>query len=318
MIKQAWTYGTHQCQPKAITSKSNKLYYEILSGDNIPAQEGTVIKAIMNNSYYYLRIQDYNNVQSNCIPIAVQYEPTYSYDHERVFDTLEELLTADGHNPSELLVRITEQEFYNPGIAYKFVDLGLPSGLLWATTNIGALVPEEFGLYFAWGETQGYSGLTIDKQFDWGDYELCKGSLATLTKYNNNSFLGKVDNLKTLKLEDDAAYISYNKCRMPTEDEYRELVNNTTSTWETLNGVNGRRFTSKTNSNSIFIPAAGSYYKGSADEIGSCGYLWSSTLNDIEPHTGWSLFFNQHYAYLTHYSRRDGAPIRAVKESKHN
>lgn len=89
---------------------------------------------------------------------------------------------------------------------YEFVDLGLPSGLLWATYNIGATKPEEYGLYFAWGETQGYEGITDDKQFSWADYKLCGGSNSTLTKYNNNSSYGTVDTLTTLEQVDDAAY----------------------------------------------------------------------------------------------------------------
>jgi hypothetical protein len=140
---------------------------------------------------------------------------------------------------------------------YEWVDLGLPSGLLWASTNVGAEKPEDFGLYFAWGETEGYEGITDEKQFSWEDYKLCGGSSSTLTKYNNNSSYGAIDTLTTLEQVDDVAYQSDKTCRMPTKDDLIELTANTTSNFETLNGVNGMRFTSNINGNSIFIPAAG-------------------------------------------------------------
>ena len=99
---------------------------------------------------------------------------------------------------------------------YEWVDLGLPSGTKWASCNVGAEKPEDFGLYFAWGETEGYEGITDEKQFSWADYKLCGGSNSTLTKYNNNSSYGTVGTLTTLEQVDDAAYVSDNTCRMPT------------------------------------------------------------------------------------------------------
>ena len=130
------------------------------------------------------------------------------------------------------------------------------------------------------------------KQFSWADYKLCGDSSSTLTKYNNNSSYGTVDNLTTLELSDDAAYASDNTCRMPTKADFEELTANTTSTWETLNGVNGIRFTSKANGNSIFVPAAGLCYDGSVDGVGSLGYLWSSSLSKSYSKGAWSLGFN--------------------------
>ena len=178
---------------------------------------------------------------------------------------------------------------------YEFVDLGLPSGTLWADRNVGAEKPEDFGLYFAWGETQGYTGDDVkngEKQFDWPYYKLCGGSNSTLTKYNTDSYYGTVDTLTTLEQVDDAAYVSDNTCRMPTKVDFEELTANTTSTWETLNGVNGRRFTSKTNGNSIFVPAAGFCDSGSVDDVGSEGGLWGSSLSVSGSRYAWGLLFN--------------------------
>lgn len=196
---------------------------------------------------------------------------------------------------------------------YKWVDLGLPSGTLWAAWNVGAEKSEDFGLYFAWGETEGYEGITDEKQFSWEDYKLCGGSKSTLTKYNNNSSYGTVDTLTTLEQVDDAAYTSDKTCRMPTLAELEELIDNTTSTWETLNGVNGRRFTSKTNGNSIFVPAAGGCSGGSVDGVGSDGVLWSSSLGEGNPRNGWYLFFNSGSVNMGNYGRFSGFTVRAVQ-----
>ena len=199
---------------------------------------------------------------------------------------------------------------------YEWVDLGLPSGLKWASCNVGAEKPEEFGLYFAWGETQGYEGITDTKKFSWADYKLCGGSSSTLTKYNNKSSYGTVDNLTTLEQVDDAAYTSDKTCRMPTKAELEELTANTTSTWETLNSVNGRRFTSKTNGNSIFVPAAGSCHDGSVGRVGSYGYLWSSSLDEKNSRPAWSLGFGSDNVSMGNYiGRCDGFTVRAVKSN---
>lgn len=195
---------------------------------------------------------------------------------------------------------------------YEFVDLGLPSGLKWASCNVGAEKPEDFGLYFAWGETEGYEGITDEKQFSWSDYKLCGGSDSTLTKYNNNSSYGTVDNLTVLEQVDDAAYTSDKTCRMPTKADLEELTANTTSTWETLNGVNGRRFTSNTNGNSIFVPAAGYCSDGSVYDVGFYGFLWSSSLNESYPMNGWYLYFYSDNVGMHGNYRYNGFTVRAV------
>ena len=201
----------------------------------------------------------------------------------------------------------------------KWVDLGLPSGLKWAAWNVGATKPEEYGLYFAWGETQGYTGDDVKndkKQFSWEDYKFCGGSGSTLTKYNNNSSYGTVDTLTTLEQVDDAAYVSDNTCRMPTLAECEELTANTTSTWETLNGVNGRRFTSKTNGNSIFVPAAGFCFSGTVACVGSYGHLWSSSLNESSSGSAWYLDFSSDNdnVGMGYCGYCDGFTVRAVKD----
>lgn len=234
----------------------------------------------------------------------------------RKFETLNQYESAKGdfEYPTFSLADENGLVYFMEKSLYEFVDLGLPSGLKWATTNVGASKPEDFGLYFAWGETEGYSGITDTKKFNWGDYKLCGGSSSTLTKYNNNSSYGTVDNLTVLEQVDDAAYQSDNTCRMPTKTDLEELTANTTSTWETLNGVDGRRFTSKTNGNSIFVPAAGFCHGSSVDNVGSIGYLWSSSLNESSPRYGWVLGFDSDYVGVNgSFYRYYGLTVRAVR-----
>ena len=217
--------------------------------------------------------------------------------------------------PTVSLVNETNMIYFMNNSLYEFVDLGLPSGTKWASCNVGAEKPEDFGLYFAWGETEGYTAEDVNndvKQFNWTDYKLCGGSNSTLTKYNNNSSYGTVDNLTTLEQVDDAAYVSDNTCRMPTKEELEELTANTTSTWETLNGVNGRRFTSKTNGNSIFVPAAGGCDYGSVYGVGSHGGLWSSSLGESLSRYAWFLDFGSDGVCVYYGSRYYGLTVRAV------
>jgi hypothetical protein len=218
--------------------------------------------------------------------------------------------------PEVSFIEETNTVFYVPKQElYEWVDLGLPSGTLWAAWNVGATKPEDFGLYFAWGETQGYSGVTDEKQFSISDYKWCNGTETTFTKYNIKSYLGTVvDNKLVLEQVDDAAYTSDNTCRMPTKAEGQELINNTTSTWETLNGINGRRFTSKTNGNSIFIPSAGVCRDGSVDYVGSRGYLWSNSLYGSHSGYAWFLVFESGNVGMYYDgSRYYGCSIRPVK-----
>lgn len=205
---------------------------------------------------------------------------------------------------------------------FEFVDLGLPSGLKWATCNVGATKPEEYGLYFAWGETEGYTVEDISngvKAFDINDYKWYN-STSKLTKYNVDSSKGIVDNLKQLQPEDDAVYVTENSCRMPTSDDIIELMNNTTFTWEKINGINGGRFTAS-NGNSIFIPASGVYEYGAIKSYPNVtAYLCSSTTNTLgsqkEPWQARALLIQQSTGVMISYLLRyAGNPIRPVQEA---
>ncbi len=168
----------------------------------------------------------------------------------------------------------------------EYVDLGLPSGTLWATYNIGATSPEDYGDYFAWGETEGYNDGKAT--FDWSTYKWCKGGEKTLTKYCNNSnfgYDGFTDTKAELDLEDDAAFVNWGHLwRIPSKEQFGELIRNenTTTEWTTLNYVAGLKITSKTNGNSIFFPAAG-YYSYNVYWDYNMGGYWSMSLGNINP-----------------------------------
>lgn len=191
-----------------------------------------------------------------------------------------------------------------------WVDLGLPSGLLWAEHNLGATVQEDFGNYYAWGET------VTKSVYDWETYHYCTaneyGNLTMLTKYNTKSDYGAVDNLSALEAGDDVATaLLGDGARMPTRDEWMELKNHTTVEWTTVNGVAGYRFTGA-NGKSIFIPAAGRHYDSSLWEDGEEGFYWSSTLHEASPDHAWALCFRQGYQSVTNEFRYRGYSIRPV------
>ena len=198
----------------------------------------------------------------------------------------------------------------DPTNGHEYVDLGLPSGTKWATMNVGADSPEDYGDYFAWGETESKS------TYNWSTYKWCEGSYDTQTKYCTDSCYGTVDNKTTLDLSDDAAYVNWGSSwRMPTNAEQDELRNPsyTTWTWTTQNGVKGYKVTSKINSNSIFLPAAG--YRDSSDLYlaGSSGIYWSGSLDTSSSHYACNLYFYSDYASSSYSGRRDyGLSVRPV------
>ena len=206
-------------------------------------------------------------------------------------------------NENIALVARFEDPYVN---GYEYVDLGLPSGLKWAAYNVGATKPEEYGGYYAWGEIEEKSN------YDWSTYKWCNGSYDTMTKYCTDSHYGTVDNKTTLDLEDDVAHVKWGgDWRMPTTEEQRELLNNCTWKWTTLNGVNGYCVTGP-NGNSIFLPAAG--YRGGADinGTGNYGSYWSSSLGSGSSYNAYSLGFNGSYYDRDGYGRYFGLSVRPV------
>ena len=197
------------------------------------------------------------------------------------------------------------------GVTYEYVDLGL--SVKWAKCNVGAEKETDAGLYFAWGETTGYTASQVgtDKQFSWGDYKYGNSS-SNLTKYNQS------DGKTVLESTDDAAaQIMGGDWRMPTQTEIQELLTNTKHEWVTNyhnSGINGRQFTSKINGNTIFIPAAGGCNDGSVSNVGYNGYVWSSSLYTSDPYGAWYLYFDSGYCSMNHDGRCRGQSVRGVRK----
>ena len=191
---------------------------------------------------------------------------------------------------------------------HEYVDLGL--SVKWATCNVGAESPEEYGDYFAWGETE------PKEKYDWSTYKYCKGTIKTMTKYCTNSsfgYNGFTDNKTVLDPEDDAATVNWGGAwRMPTDEEMTELRTLCKRTWTTQNGVNGYKFVGP-NGNSIFLPAAGHMGGTSLINVGSYGDYWSSSLNTSKPRSAYYVFFNSSYVYRSYNDPRYyGYSVRPV------
>ena len=191
---------------------------------------------------------------------------------------------------------------------HAYVDLGLPSGLLWATCNVGANAPEEYGDYFAWGET-----LSKDV-YDESSYQYNMDN--ALTKYCNNvdfGYNGFTDNLTTLLPEDDAATVNWGvNWRMPTKAEWQELYNNTTCEWTIQNNVYGLLFTAS-NGASLFLPAAGSRWNSGLTDAGYNGVYWSSSLFMDDPNYAWDFYFFSDDYDMDYGSRNFGFSVRPVR-----
>ena len=184
---------------------------------------------------------------------------------------------------------------------YDYVDLGLPSGLKWATYNLGATSPEEYGLYFAWGETTGYTT------------EQITSGVRSFTEDEYNA--GPAASISAgLTLQQDAARVNLGgNWRMPTKDEYQELIDNCNIVWtDNYNGtgVVGSIFTSKVNESSVFFPAAGYYDSSYWMERGADENCWSASLDSSSTAFHLDLFCGNHY--VSGGWRYMGLPVRGV------
>lgn len=204
------------------------------------------------------------------------------------------------------------EEPVTPPNEHEWVDLGLPSGTLWATCNVGADHPEEYGDYFAWGET------APKEYYFWNTYKWCNGSNDTMTKYCTESSCGEsgyTDNKTELDPDDDAACENWGSSwRMPSLEQQQELVDNCTWTWENCDGVNGYLVTGP-NGNTMFLPASGRRWGGAID-TGKNGFYWSRTLRADNSRYAYILNFISGNVYWDKSNYRyDGFAVRAVRVS---
>ena len=225
------------------------------------------------------------------------------------------------------------------GDQYNTIDLGLPSKLLWADRNIGANAPEDAGLYFQWGDTQGYSAEQVGdgegkKYFGWNDYKFSiDGSSSNFSKYNGT------DGKTVLDPEDDAAHaIMGGNWRMPTFEEYKELCFNTDiylvpTEGEEIQGtpqeqsgsvmidwasqaegtLKGVKFYKKGDKQTyMFVPASGDAFDGSVQFVGEYGDLWSSSLDSSFVQYAWDFDFDADDGSVNVGRRYVGVPVRGV------
>ena len=235
---------------------------------------------------------------------------------------------SDGNGSQSVVTFGTEN-------GHDWVDLGL--SVKWATANVGASKPQDYGNYYAWGET------TTKGTYNWSTYKYANGDYDELTKYCSDSYYGKdgfTDSKTTLDLSDDAAYVNWGgKWRMPTKAQQDELRNQCYWVWtESYNNSNVKGYIvykAKTSSDKgvkiyedetpsssyklsdahIFLPAAGLRYDGDLYYAGSYGYYWSSSLGTGYPSDAWSVYFGSGGVHDYYYGgdyRDCGRSVRAV------
>lgn len=237
---------------------------------------------------------------------AIAYE-TYKCDEdEKEID--EDEFEFEIHGKSE-----DADDSAHHGIDYnghEYVDLGLPSGTLWAKCNVGAEKESDYGGYYQWGGTEDFTD--TEKNCDWKTYPH-RTNYDAITKYNANFKCGVVDNKIELELSDDVAHqVMGGDWHMPSIEQFQELIDYTTSEWSSVNGVSGRKFTSKFNEQSIFIPAAGWRVGYTLSCVGSnCG-LWSRSLWETFQDSACRLYFDSCNYHISYYTRCYGWSVRGV------
>ena len=193
---------------------------------------------------------------------------------------------------------------------HDYVDLGLPSGMLWATCNVGASKPEEYGDYYAWGETEPKT------RYVWSTYMWCEGTKTSMTKYCKYDSYGVVDNKVTLEYSDDIARVKWGgKWRMPTYSEFNELKDYCSFYAETINGIKGIKVVSDRNYKSVFFPLAGYYSNNSLYNAGRIFSCWSSSLSSADSFDAYCSVINgeTYFLEMTYLNERYlGLTVRAV------
>lgn len=235
-------------------------------------------------------MQDYSFTIMNVASGTTYYYRTYVKLLDDVYYSAVNSITIMGEKPQDKIIN-----------GHKFVDLGLPSGLLWAKTNVGATSSVANGDYFAWGETNPKSTYTWDT-YKWG---------SNTSKYN---FL---DGKTTLDAEDDAATVNWGApCRMPDSSDFQELYNKCDWSWKSnYIGVNGYLVTGP-NGRTIFLPASGDRSYGALNGHGSFGNYWSRSLHSDNAYCAHYLAFYSGYIYPLDggHNRNDGYTVRPVAE----
>ncbi len=270
----------------------------------------------IDKDYFEIRMQDDKDLP----PIDWEdFAPLDSrlIDHLREIDSKNQLGVSDPGIPQ------TPKIIRGPEVQHEYVDLGL--SVKWATCNVGADSPEDYGDYYAWGE------LEPKEKFSWANYRFrTRGNDEAHVRFNKYTSMYYTamldadhryyiaDNKTRLDLEDDVAHVKWGgNWRLPTDEEMNELVDSCTWTWTTLNGVNGCLVTSNRSGytdRSIFLPAAGKYaFEPNNKSVGIWGHYWSSSVNrDKTSHSASVLCFSSSYYAVKIDFRNHGQSIRPV------
>ena len=191
---------------------------------------------------------------------------------------------------------------------HTYMDLGLPSGTLWAACNVGAKLPEEYGKYFSWGE------IKAKENYNWQSYVFADGAYNKLNKYCNKAFYGAdgfTDSLEVLLQDDDVASVQWSKkWKMPTREQWDELMTLADYKMTERNGVKGYLFTH--GNSSVFLPAAGVYHDSTLVDASSNGIYWSGSLDTDYPNRAWYFCFYVGHCGVGYRDRNFGLTVRPV------
>lgn len=208
-------------------------------------------------------------------------------------------------NNEKILIDVCEYE------GHEYVDLGL--SVKWATCNIGAIFPTDYGEYYAWGEKES------KRNYSWSTYDLCKGTYNSLTRYCSDKDYGVVDNKTILDATDDVAHKCWGEdWRIPTDDELQELLDNCTKQWVSNyhgTGIAGYLLTSKIQGytgNSVFFPATGYVDATKVTSAGKSGIYWSSTVSTYYSGRAFGLSISSGRTIVGTCYRYYGFAVRAV------
>ena len=315
-VKTTYTRSTTvQIQKGAIvswTATANTGYTMSASSGNFgEITTNQTIAPTASVTIYTLTITKYSGVKSITVTIGANSPETFTSSTTRsvAYGTkvtwtpvAEDGYELDTDTASGTISSMTSNQKIYPVTIYNFVWDGQPTvdlgfGPVWQAFNLGASRPEEYGLYYQWGDTKGYSGACKESEsdgnedehyFDNSKYKYYDTTEKVYTKYN------ATDKLSTLENEDDAAYVaSGGQYRIPTSSEYKELYSssNTTSYWAKCNGVKGLAFISNKNGKGIFFPAAGDTAQAKVRDAGVDCCVWSNNGGGSVS-TNWATYFN--------------------------
>lgn len=327
LLKPAWVLLTlfFFATSNLAQDKSRAYYFshdkEIIPGAQTAFREGKYELAVELCRMHYIisgdsRADALRAQSDSCLSLTGEMQVAYSSGQLEVAKRKAREILAI--NPDDQAAQQMESNKAPRGTVngYEWVDLGL--SVKWASCNVGASSPEEYGEYFAWGETDSKS------EYTWVNYKFRSGGDSyqnvILTKYNTKTVHGAVDNKTCLDSSDDVASVRWGEAwRMPTKVEMEELLSECIWTWTIVGEKKGFRVTSRTNGNSIFLPGAGFWMGakfGGADNYGYQGYYWSSTLDTAPDNrdTGYHLYFRNNDNQVNDTDRCEGFSVRPVTE----